>query len=167
MTAAETIKIAAQPLTAEAFAPYGEVVNPRRVGGQFDNHPYDPETSGQEAQLTLTNGVPRLWIMQLRRNGLRFSTMARHERVTQCLGALQGKDWFIAVASAGKPVSTHDIVAFRVPGDCLIKLHVNTWHAGPQFIHDECLFFNLENLGTNKHDFIAAQLPATVEIVDG
>jgi hypothetical protein len=24
-----------------------------------------------------------------------------------------------------------DIAAFRVPGDCLIKLHVATWHAVP------------------------------------
>ena len=76
------------------------------------------------------------------------------------------RDPFIAVAGAGKPVTAHDIVAFRVPGDCLIKLHANTWHAGPHFIHDECLFFNLENLGTNKRDFIAAELQATVEIAD-
>jgi len=29
-----------------------------------------------------------------------------------------------------------DIVAFRIPGDRVIKLHVATWHAGPHFVHD-------------------------------
>jgi hypothetical protein len=51
-----------------------------------------------------------------------------------------------------------DIAAFRVPGDRLIKLHVATWHAGPHFVHDECLFFNLENLDTNRRDFHAVPL---------
>ena len=53
-----------------------------------------------------------------------------------------------------------DIVAFRVPGDRVIKLHVATWHAGPHFVHDECLFVNLENLDTNRRDFHAVPLPA-------
>jgi ureidoglycolate lyase len=53
-----------------------------------------------------------------------------------------------------------DIVAFRVPGDRLIKLHVATWHAGPHFVHDECLFVNLENLDTNRRDFHAVPLAA-------
>ena len=54
-----------------------------------------------------------------------------------------------------------DIAAFRVPGDRLIKLHVGTWHAGPHFVHDECLFVNLENLDTNRRDFHA--VPLSVE----
>ena len=53
-----------------------------------------------------------------------------------------------------------DIVAFRIPGDRVIKLHVATWHAGPHFVHDECLFVNLGNLDTNRRDFHAVQLAA-------
>ena len=45
-----------------------------------------------------------------------------------------------------------------MPGDRLIKLHVATWHAGPHFVHDECLFVNLENLDTNRRDFQAVPL---------
>ena len=90
--------IPAQPLDARLFAPYGEVIYPRAAGSQFDVNPYDPETSAEEPNLTLTNGTPRLWIMRLKKNGLAFSKLARHRRVTQCLGSLQGKDWFVAVA---------------------------------------------------------------------
>jgi ureidoglycolate hydrolase len=151
-------------LTPEAFAPYGEVVLPLRTGGQGAGTHYDPEISASEAKLVLQNGVPRLWIMRLPHVGLGFSRIARHRRVTQCLGSLGGKEWLIGVAPPGDFADdarprVEDIVAFRVPGDRLLTLHVGTWHAGPHFVHDECLFFNLENLDTNRRDFHAVALP--------
>ena len=155
-------------LTAEAFLPYGEVIAPLRTGGQGAETRYDPETSGSEARLVLGDGgggTPRLWIMHLPHVGLGFSRIARHRRVTQCLGSLGGREWLIGVAPPGDlgddaHPRVEDIVAFRVPGDRLIKLHVATWHAGPHFVHDECLFFNLENLDTNRRDFHGVPLPA-------
>jgi ureidoglycolate hydrolase len=154
-----------QELTAEAFAPYGQVIMPLRTGGQGAETHYDPETSESEAQLVVSNGVPRLWIMHLPHVGLGFSRIARHRRVTQCLGSLGGKDWLIGVAPPGdlgddaRP-RLEDIVAFRITGDRIIKLHVATWHAGPHFVHDECRFLNLENRDTNRRDFHAVPLPA-------
>ena len=69
-----------------------------------------------------------------------------------------GKDWLIAVAPAGDPSdaarpSLSDLRAFRVSGDQAIMLNVGTWHAGPHYIHQECLFFNLENMDTGERDF--------------
>ena len=147
-------------LTAEAFAPYGQIIAPLRTGGQGAETSHDPEASASEAKLVLGNGEPRLWIMHLPHVGLGFIRIARHRRVTQCLGSLGGKEWLIGVAPPGdfdddaRP-RVEDIAAFRVPGDRLIKLHVGTWHAGPHFVHDECLFVNLENLDTNRRDFQA------------
>ena len=169
MPASTANTIPAQALDAKLFAPYGEVIYPRTAGSQFDVNPYDPETGAEEPSLTLTNGTPRLWIMRLKKNGLVFSKLARHRRVSQCLGSLQGKEWFIAVAPPGdladgvRPELAR-MAAFRIPGDCVIKLHVATWHAGPHLTHDECLFFNLENLDTNKRDFEDYELPAAFRI---
>jgi ureidoglycolate hydrolase len=152
-----------------AFTPFGQIIRARRAGGQFDDNPYDPESGKDEARLSLTGGMPRLWVMQLDGPRLRFSNLARHRRVSQCLGSLQGKDWFIAVvppndlADGARPDLAR-LMAFRIPGDCVVKLDVGTWHAGPLFSHRECLFFNLENLDTNKHDFDAAELPNELEI---
>jgi ureidoglycolate hydrolase len=164
MTTDTAIKLVAQKLEPAAFAPYGEIIRPRAADGQFANNPYDPEASAEEPKLTLTNGTPRLWIMHLRERGLAFDTMARHRRVSQCLGSLRGREWFIAVAppndlADGTRPDLERIAAFRITGDCAIKLHVATWHAGPHFVHDECLFFNLENLDTNKRDFDTSELP--------
>jgi ureidoglycolate hydrolase len=126
-------------LTAEAFAPYGQVIAPLRTGGQGAETGHDPEASASQAKLVLSNGEPRLWIMHLPHVGLGFTRIARHRRVTQCLGSLGGKEWLIGVAPPGdlgddaRP-RVEDIAAFRVPGDRLIKLHVATWHAGPHFV---------------------------------
>jgi ureidoglycolate hydrolase len=107
--------------------------------------------------------------MDLKKRGLVFADMARHRRVSQCLGSMQGKEWFIGVAppsdlADGTRPELDRIAAFRIPGDCLIKLHVGTWHAGPHFVHDECLFFNLENLDTNERDFDTSDLPNEYQI---
>lgn len=45
-----------------------------------------------------------------------------------------------------------DITAFRIPGNCFIKLHVGTWHAGPYFDHEFVDFYNLELSDTNVTD---------------
>ena len=87
-------------LTAEAFAPYGQVIAPLRTGGQGVETRYDP-ASASEAKLVLDNGEPRLWIMHLPHVGLGFTRIARHRRVTQCLGSLGGKEWLIGVAPPG------------------------------------------------------------------
>src|SRR5207302_4149663 len=103
-------------LTPEAFAPYGQVIAPLRTGGQGVGTGHDPEASAGEAKLVLGNGEPRLWIMHLPHVGLGFSRIARHRRVTQCLGSPGGTDWLIGVAPPGaladeaRP-SVEDIVA--------------------------------------------------------
>lgn len=84
-------------------------------------------------------------------------------------GLARGKEWFIAFAPPQDPgddavPNLGGVVAFRIPGDCVIKLHVATWHAGPRFTHPECMFFNLENIGTNKGDFHQVELAAPCAI---
>jgi ureidoglycolate hydrolase len=153
------VKLPAQNLEPKAFAPYGEIIRP---------HASSVETVIEDPKLTL-NGTPRLWIMDLKKRELVFAAMARHQRVTQCLGSMLGKEWFIGVAppndlADGTRPELDRIAAFRIPGDCVIKLHVGTWHAGPHFVHDECLFFNLENIDTNERDFDTSELPNEYQI---
>ena len=145
------IVLPVQALTAESFAAFGQVATPR---------PGDAMPGHGDVRPDLGDGVPRFYIMRLARRGLRFHQIARHVRVTQCLGALGGKPWLIAAAPpadlanpAARPAQ-ESIQAFRVPADCFIMLHRGTWHAGPYFDAADCIdFFNLELADTNSVDF--------------
>ncbi|HEY9641359.1 MAG TPA: ureidoglycolate lyase [Coleofasciculaceae cyanobacterium] len=138
-------QLTAQWITAAAFQPFGQVIYPTP-----DGKPYDSE----DAQLALQQGIPRFYIMRLSNKGRRFGTITRHQHCTQCLGSLEGKDWLIAVAPPYPTVQPklEEISAFRVPGNCFIKLNQGTWHAGPYFDHAVVDFYNLELSDTNLTD---------------
>ncbi|MBD2005539.1 MULTISPECIES: ureidoglycolate lyase [Cyanophyceae] len=158
MNTSKTIQqLQAQLITSENFRPYGQVIS-----ASVDGKNYDTE----DAQLNLQNGIPRFYIMRLHNKGRKFHTITRHTQCTQCLGSLEGKDWLIAVAppnnDADKP-ALEDIAAFRIPGNCFIKLEIGTWHAGPYFEHEFVDFYNLELSNTNivdhfTHNFLNHQL---------
>src|SRR5476649_2969054 len=129
------------PIAAAGFASFGQVITPSE-----DGSPFGPS----DAQLVLNNGTPRLYIMRLKRRGLAFDRITRHVRVTQCLAAIGGGEWLLAVAP---PLAPDDraampdpasIQAFRISGPVGIKLHRGTWHAGPFFEASEMDFLNLE-----------------------
>ena len=138
-----------QPLESSAFEPFGQVIS-----ASEDGVPFGP----QDAQLELSMGTPRFYIMRLHGKGMRFRQITRHRDVTQCLASVGGSSWLIAVAP---PVDLDDpeaqpklddIRAFEVPGTVAIKLHRGTWHAGPFFVEPEMCFFNLELADTNQVD---------------
>ncbi len=144
-----------QPLDAAAFAPFGQVIAPSEDGTPF---------GASDAQLVLTNGTPRLYIMRLTSRGLAFDKITRHIRVTQCLAAIGGGDWLLAVAP---PLAPDDraampdpgsIRAFRIDGPVGVKLHRGTWHAGPFFTAPEMDFLNLELADTNETDHVDCHL---------
>lgn len=150
--------IAVHPLEAAAFAPFGKVIAPSKDGVPFGPH---------DAQLDLSQGTPRFYIMRLPGRGLRFNLITRHRQVTQCLASVGGRPWFIAVAppdglddpDAQPPLEA--IRAFAIPGDTAIMLNKGTWHAGPFFTEDEISFFNLELADTNLVDHHSCHLDRT------
>ena len=147
MNTSKTIQqLQAQLITSENFRPYGQVIS-----ASVDGKNYDTE----DAQLNLQNGIPRFYIMRLHHKGRKFHTITRHTQCTQCLGSLEGKDWLIAVAPPNNDTdepALEDIAAFRIPGNCFIKLEIGTWHAGPYFEHEFVDFYNLELSDTNIVD---------------
>lgn len=144
-------QLPAQKLTSETFRPFGQVISAAVDGKAFDL---------EDAQLHLSEGTPRFYIMRLQRRGRAFSQITRHLRCTQCLGSLGGQEWLIAVAPPNVEQPLPELIqAFRIPGDCFIKLEVGTWHAGPYFEQDAVDFYNLELSDTNLTDHQTCSLP--------
>ena len=143
------------PITPEAFSPFGQLIEP-----SVDGTPFGPT----DAELVLNNGTPRLYIMRLKQRGLAFDRITRHVRVTQCLAAMGGGEWLLAVAPPLDPddraamPDPASIQAFRISGPVGIKLHRGTWHAGPFFTAPEMDFLNLELADTNETDHVNCHL---------
>ncbi len=146
------IDLPVHELTAAAFAPYGQV-----IAASDDGVPFGPH----EAQLDFDGGVPRFYIFSLQAKPLAFRHITRHQRVTQCLAAVGGGSWLVAVAPpSGSVPDPERIMAFRVPGSVAVKLHRGTWHAGPYFVGATMSFFNLELADTNQADHDSCMLDA-------
>ncbi|KAF2953144.1 hypothetical protein DAI22_01g389200 [Oryza sativa Japonica Group] len=171
---ARVVALRAVEATPESFAPFGQVIAATPDGDEFGPH---------DAQLDLTRGIPRFYIMRLEKRPLKFWTITHHASVTQCLGSIGGEDWYLGVAKPSivedgaheqggdgrKPVQSRaghyylppdpaEVCVFRVSGAKFLKLHIGTWHAGPQFKADAVDFYNLELSNTNivdhtTHDF--------------
>ena len=140
-----TYKLHARYITTENFKPYGQLIQP-----VADNKYYD----FRDAQLNLSKGIPRFYIMSLKYKKKQFHSITRHNFCTQCLGALDSKIWYIAVASPtleNKP-KKDNLVVFKIPSNCFIKLEVGTWHSGPYFDDEIVNFYNLELSDTNVND---------------
>jgi len=144
-TATTLQQLQAQWVTPDNFQRYGQVICANEDGKSYD---------AEDAQLNLQNGTPRFYIMRLHHKGRKFHKITRHVQCTQCLGSLEGKDWLIAVAppNEAQQPALEEISAFRIPGNCFIKLEMGTWHAGPYFEHDFVDFYNLELSDTNVVD---------------
>lgn len=143
-----TVNLPARKLTADSFRPFGQVISANADGKQFDQ---------EDAQLQLDQGTPRFYIMRIPRRGMKFDRITYHAKVTQCLGGLAAKPWYMAVAapsgSKEKYPRQEDLHAFEIPQGCFIKMNAGTWHAGPLFDNaDHMEFYNLELADTNVVD---------------
>ncbi|XP_022764575.1 uncharacterized protein LOC111309838 [Durio zibethinus] len=160
--------------TKESFKEYGQVIEASADGEEFGPN---------DAQLDLSKGTPRFYIMHLQDRPLEFSTITHHASVTQCLGSIGGHVWYLGIAKRsildskevksdkGKmavqshcfhfylPPAIDDVCVFRIAGPKFLKLDCGTWHAGPLFKADAMDFYNLELSNTNvvdhtTHNFI-------------
>jgi ureidoglycolate lyase len=145
----------ALPATADALAPYGTLLEPAQDGLPF---------GAADAALALGGGVPRFYLMKLKRRPLAVRQITRHLAVTQCLVALNGKTWYVLLAPPDSPddaLALPDLSrlqAFEISGSQALALHRSTWHAGPYFLDEEVDFVNLELSDTNVVDHHTVQL---------
>ncbi|WP_270934824.1 ureidoglycolate lyase [Falsiroseomonas oryzae] len=158
----QIIRLLPRPATAAAIAPYGTLIEPGE-----DGTPFGPA----DAQLELGRGTPRLYIMRIPHRPMLVRGITRHTRVTQCLAATGGADWFACLAPPGDPDApdaTPDpaqVVCFRIGGDVALALKRGTWHAGPFFTAPEQDFLNLELSDTNETDHHTVRFDANFGLV--
>jgi len=148
-------KVSAEWITPENFQPYGQLIT-AYDHGTFNGRPSD--RSGGVV-LNLENGAPFFWGMRLKKTGRNVDRIVRHLECNQCIGSIE-KDWLIVVApptEVERP-EIEKVTAFRIPGNCFIKIGMGVWHAGPYFDHDFVDFYNLELADTGDIDYFTHNL---------
>ena len=137
--------IVPEPVTAEAFAPFGEVVS-------FDTTPKLPIDlySGLNAVhgpvLLEVDEAPEFILFRVGYRGGDIRYLERHHGMTQTFIPLGGVPYVSVVARPDAPLvdgfpDFAEVRAFLVPGDVVLNIHRGTWHEPPFPTRDGQKFF--------------------------
>jgi ureidoglycolate lyase len=130
MSAVHQVKI--EPLTDEAFAPFGQVISAKDRPPDFET-----ESGTQGWAVDFSAGRPLVMLLRTRYQGLRLSKLERHFNLTQTFLPLAGAPAVVAVAppSADRtaiPAPTA-VRAFLLDGTQGYVLARGTWHSLDRF----------------------------------
>lgn len=126
-TAPERASLVAEPLTAGAFAPFGEVleatgahvvINEGRCRRYSDLAALD--IADGRAGLSFFAAEPRAWPVEV-------PLVERHPLGSQCFVPMSGGDWLVVVAGDG-PCGPEGLRAFVARGDQGVNIARDTWH---------------------------------------
>ncbi|NVK58822.1 MAG: ureidoglycolate lyase [Rhodobacteraceae bacterium] len=140
-------EVVAQPLTAEAFAPYGDVleiagapdkiINQGLCGRYHDRAALDFGPGGR-AGISLFNAEPRSL-------PYRLEMVERHPEGSQAFVPMHLKPWLVVVAEPGDvPGPVHAFLAASGQG---INFHRGTWHGVLTPLHEPGLFAVVDRIG--------------------
>jgi ureidoglycolate lyase len=129
-----THRLPIQPLTADAFAPFGVVLSPE------GRERLPINTYGDKLNLfreSFSSDQPIEWfIVQGFKRELQVLFLERHRQLTQAFIPLNGDGFFTIVArpdalEENGIIAFGELKAFLVPGHAAIQLHRGTWHENP------------------------------------
>jgi ureidoglycolate lyase len=125
------IVLKAEPLTAAAFAPFGDVIEAAGRAARLINEgtcerfddlaPVDVLADGGRPLISIFRAVARPLPFAVK-------TLERHPLSSQAFYPLDGAPFLVVVAEPGKSVSAGTIRAFRAAGDQGVSYRRNTWH---------------------------------------
>jgi len=123
--------LAAHPITREAFAPYGWLIDAAGFDGRAINAGSSERIDGlTELVLDGEGGVPCLAIFRAQARELvgPWQEMERHRLGTQTFVPLNGARYVVLVAGGGDRPDPATLMAFFVGGHQGITLRPGTWH---------------------------------------
>src|SRR5947208_14571599 len=151
-----TYTLRAEPLTPEAFKPFGQVIG------------------RDEVHIEARDGeVLRLDIISYDRKDIRVDHLNRHHKATQALVALDAKPTVIVVGPPDVDFSKKEhldaLRAFVCDGSLGINLALGTWHEGPFPLGPHVDLVNVQGKHVIESDnevaYIERDLGVVVEVV--
>lgn len=124
------MKLPVEPLTKDAFAPFGDVI-------ETDGSDHFPINNGSTlryhdlAQIQLDDGA-RALVNIFRATPLVYPLnirmVERHPMGSQAFVPLNNRPYLVAVAIKGQQVTANDLRVFLARGDQGVNYHAGTWH---------------------------------------
>ena len=145
-----TVRLKVRPMTREAFAPFGVLIDSRG-----------------SVEIDLGEGKPSLTGATSERRPFRFDFMARHKRTMQVFSPLASSQFVIAVAPPnddGAP-DVDRVVAFLVEGLLPYAYHKGTWHTPPFPVREWASYLVVDRAGTLDDDWELVDLKVTRQTV--
>ncbi|WP_336274771.1 ureidoglycolate lyase [Vreelandella indica] len=144
----------AEPLTAEAFAPFGDVVDARTSAsfpinaGRTQRH-HDlakVETLGENAH-TLIN----IFVSQPVTLPLELTFLERHPQGSQAFMPLHQERFIVVVAPPGEYINPDEVRAFVTDGRQGVNYRAGTWHAIQSVLEREGEFLVVDRGGDGNN----------------
>ncbi|WP_447957234.1 ureidoglycolate lyase [Vreelandella sp. EE7] len=148
------LTLTATPLTAEAFRPFGEVIDARASksfpinAGRTQRH-HDlakVETLGESAH-TLIN----IFVSQPVALPLELTFLERHPQGSQAFMPLHGERFIVVVAPAGETIDEGAVRAFVTDGRQGVNYAAGTWHAINSVLEREGEFLVVDRGGEGNN----------------
>ncbi len=125
------IELKPQPLTRDAFSPFGDVIETDGAD-HFSINQGTTERYHNLAHVDVLEegGAPLLSIFrgQPRPRPIVLQLMERHPLASQAFIPMQRRDYLVVVAIPGETVTPADLVAFQARGDQGVNYHRGVWH---------------------------------------
>jgi len=162
-------RLVAEPLTREAFAPFGEVIaadagvrhfsiNGGNTERYHDLARLDPGPDGRLI-VSIFRGQPRPlpFLVEM---------MERHPRGSQAFMPLADEPYLVVVAPPGPPPGPADLRAFLAAPGQGVNYAAGTWHHPLLALHRVCDFLVLDRAGPGDNCDEVAVEPTTVTLKD-
>ena len=119
------------PLTREAFAPFGELIEASDAAQHFTINAGNTERYHDLARIEPgADGRVIVSIFRGQPRTLPFTVqmMERHPKASQAFIPMSGKPYLVVVAPAGEPPKVEDLKVFLARGDQGVNYATGVWH---------------------------------------
>ncbi|RBW48590.1 ureidoglycolate lyase [Marinobacter sp. F3R11] len=150
----QLLQLTAEPLTPEAFADFGEVIDHRcaeyfMINSGRTRRYHDlakVETLGEDARTLIS-----IFVSQPVQIPLELSFLERHPLGSQAFVPLNGERFVVVVAPPGDVINPDQVRAFVTDGQQGVNYHAGTWHAIQSVLEREGTFLVVDRGGKGNN----------------
>lgn len=150
MSAPSTLTLDVLPLTREAFAPFGEVIEASDAATRLTINAGNTERYHDLARIEPGPGgrvIVSLFRGQPRTLPFTVTMMERHPLASQAFVPLSGRPYLVVVAPAGPAPAARELKVFRARPDQGVNYAAGVWHHPLLALETACDFLVIDRAG--------------------